>query len=157
MSAVHKVRDAAMDQQSVSPAPGELPRPPGRSIRLFLADGTPQGIITAEIINWTGKALCAPRARLPDLLKRGEAGRTGIYILLGPDPDRPGQSQAYIGEADNIAARMRTHLRAEEKGLLRAAGDRCRQGRQPDQGTRPLPGEPADPAHPRGGLGRPRQ
>jgi hypothetical protein len=32
---------------------------PGRSIRLFLADGTPQGLIIAEIVNWTGQALAA--------------------------------------------------------------------------------------------------
>ena len=27
---------------------------PGRSIRLFLVDGTPNGLLTAEIMNWTG-------------------------------------------------------------------------------------------------------
>ncbi len=32
----------------------------GRSIRLFLIDGTPNGILPAEIINWTGHALSAP-------------------------------------------------------------------------------------------------
>ncbi len=27
---------------------------PGRSVRLFLIDGTPQGMRTAEVGNWTG-------------------------------------------------------------------------------------------------------
>ena len=107
-----------MDQAIFSPELSEAVRSPGRSVRLFLADGSPQGIIAAEIINWTGKALCAPRGRLSDLLKRSEAARTGIYVLMGPDPDRPGAEKAYIGEADNIAARMRIHLRAEEKDFF---------------------------------------
>ena len=41
--------------------------PRGRTIRVFLADGTPTGILTAEIMaSWTGKAIAAPRSRLPD-------------------------------------------------------------------------------------------
>ena len=48
-------------------------RPQGRSVRLFLADGTPQGLIVAEIPNWSGKVLAAPRSRLGELLKRSEA------------------------------------------------------------------------------------
>jgi len=27
----------------------------GRTIRIYLVDGEPTGILTAEIINWTGK------------------------------------------------------------------------------------------------------
>jgi hypothetical protein len=34
----------------------------GRQIKLFLVDGSPAGIITAEIVMWTGKAV---RAALP--------------------------------------------------------------------------------------------
>ena len=36
----------------------------GRSVRLFLADGTSTGIVTAEIMNWTGHVIAAPRTRL---------------------------------------------------------------------------------------------
>lgn len=98
-------------EQSPSPAPG-------RSIRLFLADGTPQGLIIAEIMNWTGQALSAPRARLADLLKRAEAGRTGIYLLIGPDPDRPAGAKAYVGEADSVVARLRRHIGDEGKDFF---------------------------------------
>lgn len=90
----------------------------GKSIKLFLADGTPQGLIVAEIMNWTGQALSAPRARLADLLGRTEAARTGVYVLMGPDPDRPAGVKAYIGEADNIAKRLRRHLQTEEKDFF---------------------------------------
>lgn len=34
---------------------------PGRSIRLFLVDGSPSGLLTAEIMNWTGHVLTGPR------------------------------------------------------------------------------------------------
>ena len=90
----------------------------GRSVRLYLADGTPQGIVIAEIGNWNGKVLTAPRGRLPELLRRPEASRTGIYVLEGPDPDRVDGKLAYIGEADDIATRMRIHLRTEAKDFF---------------------------------------
>lgn len=90
----------------------------GRTVRLFLADGLPSGIVIAEMGNWSGKVLAAPRSRLPKLLRRAEATRTGIYLLVGPDPDRPGRLLLYIGEADDIAARMRIHLRSEAKDFF---------------------------------------
>src|SRR2546425_11811513 len=81
----------------------------GRQIKLFLVDGSPAGIITAEVVNWTGKALSAPRARLAQLIRREEAERTGIYVLIGPDPDRVAGYKAYIGEADSGGTRLRHH------------------------------------------------
>jgi hypothetical protein len=109
-----------MDQQTISRAASETSPAvsSGRSIRLFLADGTPQGLIVAEVMNWTGQALSAPRARLADLLRRPEAARTGVYILLGPDPDRPAGTKAYVGEADNIAKRLRRHVGDEDKDFF---------------------------------------
>ncbi len=87
----------------------------GRSIRLFLVDGTPNGILTAEIMNWTGHILSAPRTRLPDLVKRSEAGRTGIYVLTGPDETSPNKIRVYIGESDNVAKRLAQHNSDERK------------------------------------------
>ena len=51
-------------------------------------------------------------------MRRTEAARTGVYILLGPDPDKVDGQLAYIGEADDIAARMRIHLRSEAKDFF---------------------------------------
>jgi hypothetical protein len=45
----------------------------GKTIRIFLADGEPTGILLAEIGNWTGKVLVAPRSQLDQLSKREEA------------------------------------------------------------------------------------
>jgi hypothetical protein len=36
----------------------------GKSVRLFLVDGTPQGLRTAEVGVWTGQAMLAPRTEL---------------------------------------------------------------------------------------------
>lgn len=88
----------------------------GKSVRLFLADGTPGGLLTAEIMNWTGHVVAAPRSDLGSLLKRPEACRTGIYILLGDDPDSMGGSLAYIGEGDDVSKRLYQHSRVEEQG-----------------------------------------
>ena len=66
----------------------------GKSVRLFLADGTPGGLLTAEIMNWTGHVVAAPRSDLAALLKRPEATRTGIYIILGDDPESIGRQMA---------------------------------------------------------------
>lgn len=90
----------------------------GRSVRLFLADGTPHGLILAEIGNWNGKVLAGPRSRIAEMLRRPEASRTGVYVQIGPDPDRPGDLLGYIGEADDVAARMRHHLRSDSNDFF---------------------------------------
>ena len=88
----------------------------GKSIRLYVADGRPGGLLTAEIMNWTGHVVAAPRSDLAGLLRRPEASRTGIYLLLGDDPDSLGGLLAYIGEGDDIGKRLYQHARAEDQG-----------------------------------------
>lgn len=93
----------------------------GKSIRLYLVDGTPQGILTAEIMNWTGHVLSGPRTKLPELLKRPEMNRTGIYFLTGPDPDTAGKQIVYIGESDNVGKRLIQHNKDESKDFWEKA------------------------------------
>lgn len=87
----------------------------GKSIKLFLVDGSINGILTAEIINWTGHVLSAPRTKLLDLIQREECARTGIYFLVGQDPEDSLPS-VYIGESDDVANRLKQHNRTEEAG-----------------------------------------
>lgn len=87
----------------------------GRSLRLFLVDGVPSGIITAEIMNWTGHVIVAPRSRLPDLIQRSEVGRTGIYFLVGTDPMGEYLPMLYIGETDNVGKRLAQHNKDTDK------------------------------------------
>lgn len=86
----------------------------GRQIKLFLVDGSPGSLTTAEITNWTGHVLSAPRSELADLLKRDEAQRTGAYLLLGEDEEAVGNTRCYIGEADVVAERLRHHQREKD-------------------------------------------
>lgn len=81
----------------------------GRSIRIFLVDGAASGIMTAEIMNWIGKVIVAPRSQLAPLAQRSEARRTGLYILAGDDPNSPLKEQVYIGESDNVLSRLTQH------------------------------------------------
>lgn len=87
----------------------------GKSIKLFLADGSINGILTAEIINWTGHVLSAPRTKLSELIQREECTRTGIYFLVGQKPEDSLPS-VYIGESDDVANRLKQHNRTEEAG-----------------------------------------
>jgi hypothetical protein len=89
---------------------------PGKQIRLFLADGTAGGLVNAEIMNWTGHVATASRSDIGKLLSREEAKRTGIYLLLGDDPDSTAGTAAYVGEGDEIATRLRQHARSEDQG-----------------------------------------
>lgn len=86
----------------------------GKQIRLFLIDGTPGGLMTAEITNWTGHVVTGPRSDVGTLLQRDEARRTGVYLLLGDDEEALGDTRCYIGEADVVADRVRHHLRDKE-------------------------------------------
>ena len=79
----------------------------GQSLELYFIDGKPDGMLTAEVFNWTGHVLKIPRTRIADALKRPEAEYTGVYILLG---DAEGQPQAYIGEAEELKTRIRGHV-----------------------------------------------
>lgn len=57
----------------------------GRTLKLYLVDGSPSGLIAAEIMNWSCHVINAPRARLPELLKRPETPCTEFYFQVGPN------------------------------------------------------------------------
>jgi hypothetical protein len=78
----------------------------GRSLELYYIDGRPDGMVTAELFNWTGGVLMFPRTQLGAALARPEAAYAGVYILLG---DQDGEPRAYIGEGEDISARIRQH------------------------------------------------
>jgi hypothetical protein len=78
----------------------------GRTIQLFLVNGTPSGLMIASIHSRTGSVLVATQATFAALLSRPEVDRTGVYILFGPDPQDPLALRAYIGEADSVRDRI---------------------------------------------------
>lgn len=87
----------------------------GRTVRIYLVDGTPSGVLTAEIMNWTGRVTVAPRSQLPDLATRSEVRRTGVYVLSGSSLDNPAQEMIYVGESDNVWERLAYHNRDASK------------------------------------------
>lgn len=89
----------------------------GKSVRLHLVEGTPQGILTAEIINWTGHVLSAPRSKLAGLLSRPEITKAGVYFLVGPNPDNDGQTFVYVGQSENIGRRLAQHNKDDKKAF----------------------------------------
>lgn len=82
------------------------------TIKLFLPRGDAKSLRTAEISNWTGKAIAAPRTELVELLAREELDKAGVYILLGTDP-QTNAPRAYIGEAEVIRERLKQHKTKE--------------------------------------------
>lgn len=82
------------------------------TIKLFLPRGDAKSLRTAEISNWTGKAIAAPRTELDELLAREELDKAGVYILIGSDP-QTNAPRAYIGEAEVIRERLTQHKTKE--------------------------------------------
>jgi hypothetical protein len=82
------------------------------TIKLFLPRGDAKSLRTAEISNWTGKAVAAPRTELDELLAREELDKAGVYILIGSDP-LTNAPRAYIGEAEIIRERLKQHKAKE--------------------------------------------
>jgi Domain of unknown function (DUF4357) len=78
------------------------------TIKLFLPHGDARRLRVGEVSNWTGKALAAPRTEFDDLLAREETESSGVYFLLGVNPDT-GDNLAYIGEAEVIRDRLKQH------------------------------------------------
>lgn len=78
------------------------------SLRIFVADGDPDGLRLIERTNWIGKAVVFPRALLPAIKKRDEFQQTGVYLLLGPREDGEGE-KLYVGEGDPVCNRLEFH------------------------------------------------
>ena len=86
----------------------------GKTIKIFLVDGEPNGRMTCELSNWTGKALKIPRKKIKESSDRPELENTGIYILFGKSDKSENKELAYIGEAEGIYKRLNQHLAAKD-------------------------------------------
>lgn len=84
----------------------------GKTIRLFLVDGTPNGLTTAELSNWTGIGVKIPRIKLKEYRNRPEFQKPSVYLLMGKGIDN--EDKAYIGEAEVVITRLEDHLRSKD-------------------------------------------
>lgn len=89
----------------------------GRSIRIYLADGSAAGIRHAEVVNWTGQAIVCPRTRVAELKGWEESQRPGVYFLVGDDP-KGSRPLVYVGEAENVFDRLKQHAKDEKKDFF---------------------------------------
>lgn len=84
------------------------------TIRIFVADGDPDGVRIIDRFNWTGKGFCFPRSKWPDVRKRPELDYAGVYILVGEAPSENEKPIVYIGEGDGIAGRIDSHAKNKD-------------------------------------------
>lgn len=80
----------------------------GKSIELFLVNGTADSLIIAELSNWDGKAIKIPRIEVSSC-DRDDITQAGVYFLFCKEDD--GSDSVYIGEAENVKNRLVQHLR----------------------------------------------
>ena len=94
--------------------------PRGKSINLYLIDGTAIGRIKCTLANWTGVAYKIPRTELDKCTERGDLKQSGVYFLFGTS-DETGENVAYIGQAgarkngEGLLNRLLEHKRNSNK------------------------------------------
>jgi len=85
----------------------------GKSIELFLVNGSADSLIVAELSNWNGKAIKIPRIEVA-ACNRDDIRMPGIYFLFCKEDDDT--DSVYIGEAENVYERLVQHLRDFQAG-----------------------------------------
>jgi hypothetical protein len=84
----------------------------GKTIKIFLIDGDPNGRMSCELSNWSGKAYKITRINIKDCTDRNDLISTGVYLLFGKDEE--GKDLVYIGEAESILKRLTQHLNQKD-------------------------------------------
>lgn len=80
----------------------------GKSIELFLVNGTADSLVTAELSNWNGKAIKVPRIEV-SVCEREDIKGAGVYFLFCKEEDE--SDSVYIGESETIQERLNQHIR----------------------------------------------
>jgi hypothetical protein len=88
---------------------GLMASTPASTIRIFLADGTAEGLRIIEKSNWTGKAVSCSRSQFPHVKRREEFQRPGVYLLVGMN-DSKNLPIIYVGEGDPVGPRLESHI-----------------------------------------------
>jgi hypothetical protein len=80
-----------------------------KTIKIFLIDGEPNGLKTAELSNWVGQAMVIPRNKLKETKARPECRKPAVYFLIGKESEEALLPSVYIGEAGDSWDRLSTH------------------------------------------------
>ena len=86
----------------------------GKTIQVFLTDGTPRGIKVADITSNIEQALFIPRSQLQEAYTRKEASQPALYFLFG-ELDGNLKPAVYIGQSTKGLDRIKGHNRDEQK------------------------------------------
>ena len=78
------------------------------SLRIFVPGGDLEGVRSVEKSNWNGRGLVCPRTVLLKAKSRAEFGKTGVYILFGPEVDSS-LPRIYVGEGDPTKPPIEQH------------------------------------------------
>ena len=79
----------------------------------LLHDDRPTGARIAKIDQWSGRAVCAPRSAMDEVLRRPELDGPCLYFLIAQPPTR-NAPRVYVGEADGFRDRIKTHLQTKD-------------------------------------------
>jgi len=80
----------------------------GKTIQVFLTDGSPRGIKLAEITSNIELAIFIPRTKINEANSRKEVSNAGIYFLFG-EGEESAKPIVYIGQSRNCLDRIKTH------------------------------------------------
>lgn len=79
----------------------------GKTIDLYLMNGTPDSVVRARLSNWNGVAYKIPKVEV-SRCKVKEISNPGVYFLFGRNED--GNLTCYVGESDDTLRRLKQHL-----------------------------------------------
>lgn len=88
-----------------------------KTLQVFLMDGSPTGRLKCTLDNWTGQVYVVPRTSLNVRPRPDAFETTGVYLLLGQDPDTA-DDVVYVGQAvgrangNGLVGRIQEHVGA---------------------------------------------
>ena len=85
----------------------------GKTIQIFLTDGSPRGIKLAEVTSNVELAIFIPRTKINEASSRKEISNAGIYFLFG-EGEVSSKPVVYIGQSRNCFERIKTHDQKKE-------------------------------------------
>lgn len=77
----------------------------GKTINLYLMDGSEAGRWQATLSNWNGVGYKIPHSEIKNCSDLPELNTPGVYFLFGKD-DESGKQFIYVGEADDVQKRL---------------------------------------------------
>jgi hypothetical protein len=80
-----------------------------KTITIYLANGQPNGVKTAELSNWIGKAIVISRSMLKSVKERAECNQPAVYFLIGKNDEDDILPLVYVGEAESLWDRLANH------------------------------------------------